>query len=171
MIYRYFSILLALAVTLGGIQLPGFINQYENRVSAHLLEVRANLAGFQAIADRRHSGSLPALIEHHRNSSDATFREEADVITMMVSRHDRFQAQLNGLDGSLFDRISHLLFAADTQLIQETSEAYTWTVTFNREALICGIISLVIGLGLSDLIRLLVPFAFRRSASTRSNSG
>lgn len=166
MIYRYFSIALALAVTLSGVQVPGFINQYENRVNAHLLEVRANLAGFKVIADRRHGGSLTALIEHHRNSSDPTFREEADVINDMITRRNRFQAQLSGLEGTLLDRVAHLLFAADTRLMQETAEAYTWTVTFNREALICGIVSLVIGLGLSDLLRLLFRVARRRPAAT-----
>ncbi|MBD3649377.1 MAG: DUF2937 family protein, partial [Pseudomonadales bacterium] len=56
MVYRYFSIILASLLLLTGLQVPSFVDQYEKRVDAHLLEVTENLRGFQEIADEYYGG-------------------------------------------------------------------------------------------------------------------
>ncbi len=169
MLYRYFSIALALAMTLGGLQLPGYLDQYNHRANAHLIEVQKNLSGFQEIADRHHDGSLEALIARHRASSDTVFREEADAISAMVTRRVLFQTEIKAMQGTLMDRVIHLALRADPELRAETTLHYTWTITLNESALVCGGIALVVGVALSDLLRLLLILLFRRNASeTRS---
>lgn len=162
MIYRYFSILLATALVLGGLQVPGFINQYQQRVSAHLSEVSANLAGFQRIADQLHGGSLLALIEKHRRSPDATFSAEGDVIESMVFRRDRFRAELESLETSLFARIEHVVTAGDRELMSETVAEYKYVITLDQDSAICAGIMLVLGILLADLLHLLLARIFRR---------
>ena len=163
MIYRYLAIVVALAATLAGLQVPGFIQQYEQRAEAHLAEVSANLSGFQKIADRRHGGSIEALIAHHARSTDATFRDEAEVIGSMIDRRNTFQKQVAGLSGSLSGQVAFLAGQADRELVSETIDGYRWVITLDRESLICGGIALVIGLGLSDGARLLLLALFRRT--------
>ena len=161
MIYRYFSIVLASLLLVTGLQLPGVVSQYEQRVSAHLAEVSHNLSGFQRIADQFHGGSLAALIEKHRQSTDDTFRAEAMVLEDMYNRRARFQAELNAMEASLAGRLGHVIFASDPELFQETLDSYTWTINLSEEAAICGAALLITGIVLSDLLKLLVGSLFR----------
>lgn len=167
MIFRYFSIAVAVCMTLAGVQIPGFADHYENRASAHLAEVRANLSGFQAVADRYHDGSIPRLIEHHRRSTDPTFRSEAEVIQLMLEREARFDHQVSQLQGAIVTRAVHLLTNADRQLLEDSTATYTWTITLDDDALVCGGAALLVGIGITELLRLLIMLPFRRrTAST-----
>lgn len=163
MLYRYFSILSATVLVLCGLQVPGFINQYEQRVSAHLLEVRDSLSRFQEIANRHHEGSLEALIDHHRQSGDPTFVSEADVIAALYERYRRFSGELTALETSLLGRVTHIAVAADRDLVEETATHYLWIITLNRESIVCAAVALIVGIVLLDLVRGLVLIAIRRA--------
>ncbi len=161
MIYRYFTIVLAAAFLLAGLQIPGFVSQYSIRTNAHLNEVRNNLAGFQAIADRYHGGSLAALIEKHHQSSEPTFSAEGVVIEGMVNRLNRFVAEEQALSQGLASSVGHLVLAGDPELLLETRQGYTYTVTLDQDTLVCGGITLVAGVAFSDLLYLLGLLLFR----------
>lgn len=98
---RLFLLLSASGALLLGIQLPGFVDQYEKRVDAHFLEVSSNLKPFQDIADRFHGGSMKALIEKHEQSTDPTFHAEGAAIRKMHDRLLRFQNEKFQLQASL----------------------------------------------------------------------
>lgn len=162
MLYRYFSILLACTLVIVGLQIPAFIDQYQHRLSAHLNEVANNLAGFQRIADEYHGGSLPALIEKHRQSVEPTFSSEAAVIADMYDRFVRFGAALARLETSLAGRIYEVAVNPDREIFEETASNYTYTVTLNTDSAICAGVLLISGILLSDLIRFLCLRPFRR---------
>ena len=62
-IFRAYSRLAVFAVgILLGIQVPSFVEQYNQRIDAHFREVNINLSGFQDTADRLFDGDLEALI-------------------------------------------------------------------------------------------------------------
>jgi hypothetical protein len=159
-IYRYLSILLAVGFVIVGLQLPGFLGQYIQRVDAHLAEVTVNLAGFQRIADTHHGGSLAALIAEHRASTVPTFVAEADVILEMVSRRDRFLAQEAGLATDLAGRIAFVVMHSDPELRQETVDAYDAVVVLNQDTATCAGILLIVGLLLTDLVSLIISGSF-----------
>lgn len=163
MLYRYLSILIAAFLVVLGLQIPGFVNQYEQRVSAHLLEVEDNLARFQEIADRYHQGSLDALITHHRQSGDPTFVSEADAIAALYERYRRFSAELAELEASLIGRVIHVAFASDPELMEETVTHYTWVITLNRESAVCAALSSIVGIMLLDLVRGVILITVRRT--------
>jgi hypothetical protein len=62
MLYRYLSIAIAGAAILIGIQIPNFVDQYEKRLDAHVIEVTTNMRGFQA-------GNRALVDETHANYS------------------------------------------------------------------------------------------------------
>jgi hypothetical protein len=162
MLYRYVSIILASALLLVGLQVPGFIDQYTQRVSAHLIEVKRNLSGFQTIADLHHGGSLERLIEKHRQSTDATFYAEGDVIADLYARYTYLNAELAQLDTSLPRRIRYILLDADRELLRETADHYTYTIDLTWDAAVCGAFVLVFGIVLFDLLALLAAALMRR---------
>lgn len=152
MIYRYASILLACLLLLIGIQAPGFVDQYEKRVDAHLKEVTENLKGFQEIADDYYDGSIEELIRKHESATDIVFQREAQPIGNMYDRYLIFTREKGQLDTNLINQVLHILSRADEELLQETLNSYTYTVTLDRESAISGAVLLVLGLILADLL-------------------
>ena len=70
MLRSYLRLILFTCGLLLGVQIPGLINDYSQRVEAHLLESREGLKGFQQTAQRFFNGDLEALVRHYRSSDD-----------------------------------------------------------------------------------------------------
>lgn len=112
-------IVLLCAVVAAGC-VPSFIAQYRQRAGGRLDQVLADLAPFQQIADREHGGSLNALIQHHLQSSDATFHGEGAAVQNMVDSADRLRALLQGLNTDLYHQVLYLLQHGDAGLARAT---------------------------------------------------
>lgn len=162
MIYRYFSIIMASVLLLTGLQVPAFVDQYEKRVDAHLIEVTENLKGFQEIADEYYEGSIDVLIKKHESSTDLTFKLEAKPIADMYNRYRKFLREKEQLDTNLAYQVVHIIHRADNELLGETINSYTYTITLNKESVISGAILLIIGLLIADFLFFLVSGGIRR---------
>lgn len=164
MFHRYLLIALFGAGLLAGIQGPSFAGQYATRIDAHWREVAENLRAFQEIADRFHGGSLPALIAHHRDSSDSTFQSEGDAIQNMVDRRSRFAAERMAMEEKDFaKRAAHILLSGDREILKETQAGYSPEIWLNREAVFAG---LTLGMAACLLLEALL-FAARRALRPR----
>lgn len=136
-----------------GIQLPGFVDQYAKRVEAHYLEAQRSFSGFRATADRYFNGSIPALLAHHQKSGDRVFIDEARNIEALQTRLDALAAESAALRTSLLKRIIHMVFAGDREILQETFDAFSYTVPLSPPAIACGVlIGCSIALGLEALL-------------------
>lgn len=134
--------LAALALLLG-IQIPNFIDQYEKRLDAHLIEVQTNLRPFQEIANRFHDGSLDALIEHHERSPDPSFHAEGEAIRTLLSRYQRFTREQAQLQVNLPSQVVFIATRADRELIDETRRQYSFGLVLNRQAVVAGLVSMI----------------------------
>ena len=141
-----------------GVQVPNFIDQYTQKISAHYLEAAENFNGFQTTADKYHGGSVKALIERHETSNDPVFKAEAEPIKEIHSRIQGFSAELKSLHTHLLGKIFHVAFKADRSVLKETASEYSATGPLNTDAVICGL-----GLGIiSALICDLFFFVLKR---------
>lgn len=166
---RLFLLLAASGALLMGIQLPGFVDQYEKRVDAHFLEVSANLKPFQDIADRLHGGSLDALIEKHERSTDATFHAEGAAIRQMQNRFLRFQNEKIKLQAGLPEQLFWIVRQGDRELLDETRRNYSFGILLDRKALIAGFSAMIAVVVLLELLASL--FRLREPASARARPG
>jgi len=69
----YLRLILFAAGLLTGVQVPAFVDQYQKRLDAHMLEAKQSLSGFQQTADRYFAGDVQPLITHYRNNQDKVF--------------------------------------------------------------------------------------------------
>lgn len=152
LIARIAVITLAAAALLLGIQAPGFVDQYQKRLDAHYLEVKTNLAPFQAIADQFQGGSLDALIAQHDGSPDPSFHAEGQAIRTMHDRVVRLEHERAALDASLPEQIAFLATQADRDLMRETRENYSFGILLNREAVIAGVGFMLVIVVLFELV-------------------
>jgi len=145
-----------------GVQVPGFVDQYVKRVSAHQIEVSRNFAGFQDTANQYFGGNVEALIAHHAASDDPPFRDEGHTIQAMYQRLKDFTAELAALQGSLIRQIFHVALRPNREIFSETRTEYSYTVPLNLPAIATGIIIAVVLAALVEalllgLLRLLRP--------------
>ncbi|MBJ9977147.1 DUF2937 family protein [Pseudomonas sp. S75] len=153
----YLRLLLFTVGLLVGVQVPGLVKDYGQRVEAHLLESREALSGFQETAERFFNGDLQALLRHYRGSDDPVFVSDANSIESLMVRNQLLENEWQSLQGSWAARTWHVLVQADPALRQETLNGYSYQILLVPEAigwgLGCGFLlallveSLLLGLG------------------------
>lgn len=160
MLRGYLRLVVFAFALLAGVQVPGFLDQYQKRVSAHYAEAVRSFSGFQHTADQYFGGSVDALIAHHAASADPIFHDESRTIAALSARLKALQTELAAMTGSLLRRLLHVVFAADQELLQETVAAYSYTVPLNADAIVCGVVA---GFASSLLIESILVGGFRLS--------
>jgi hypothetical protein len=167
MLTGYLRLIVFAVGLLVGVQVPGFVDQYVKRVSAHQIEAAKNFSGFQETANRNFGGDVAALIAHHAASSDAAFKDEAQNIRDIYARLTALTAEMAALRAPLIRQILHVLFNADPDILAETRAAYTYAVPLNPPAIACGVgIGAILAL-CAELVLLLLGALMRRSLGQR----
>ena len=143
-----------------GVQVPGFVDQYAKRVSAHYIEAKQNFAGFQQAADQYFNGDIEALVAHHLASPDVVFKGEAKTIGDLFARIKALAAELDAMSGPAISRLAHIAVNPNRQILQETITAYSYTVPLSPDAIVYGVsagllLSLAIELILVGLVAVL----------------
>ena len=151
-VMSYIRVLIFAVAVLLGVQVPGFISQYELTVNAHLSEAKLNVSGFQSTADRYFQGSLSSLIAYYKNSQDQVFREDATNIQNIVQRVAFLESEASMFERSEAFILLKLLSEYQSPLVKETMQAYLWVVPLNMNAIFWG---LACGLTLTLMLDLL----------------
>ncbi|MGE7993906.1 DUF2937 family protein [Pseudomonas sp. NPDC089554] len=139
MFRSYLRLLLFTFGLLAGIQVPGLVKDYSQRVEAHLLESRQALSGFQETATRFFKGDLQALLRHYRSSDDPVFNSDANSIESLMIRNQLLETEWQALQGSWVSRSWHVLAQPDPQLREETLKGYSYQILLVPEAIGWGI--------------------------------
>lgn len=119
--------------------IPSFISQYRQRLGGRLDQVLKDIEPFQQIANLYHHGSLKELIQHHLNSSDATFHDEGAALQAMVSSAEQLRRALQALNTDLFHQLSYLLTGGmDPQIARAAWEIYSPSFNLTVESVVFG---------------------------------
>ena len=135
-----------------GIQVPSFIDQYQQRIDAHFREVSINITGFQDTADQLFSGDLESLITYYRESNDEVFQRDADSIRLIVDRYNRITIEQTALQGNMAASAWHIAFVSDREFFNEAMEQYSYTVPLNSIAIQWGLALAVLSTLAIDLM-------------------
>lgn len=140
MLRSYLRLALFAVGLLVGVQVPGLINDYTQRVDAHRIEAQRGLQGFSDTAQQFFSGDMQALVAHYRASADPVFRSDAESIGTLLSRSQMLEREWLALQGPWYAKAWHVLVQADPQLRQETLDSYSYQVLLVPEAIAWGIV-------------------------------
>jgi len=129
-----------------GVQIPNFIIQYQQNISAHYQEAFRQLQQYQFIADRFYAGNMQELLLGHRTNAVAAIREEAQLIADLMQRNDYLQQQLSALqDRSLVQQLLHLAEHLDVKLANEVLLNYSISVPLSSDAIVVGLVLAFLG--------------------------
>ena len=135
--------LVLLAAVLAAACIPSFIVQYRQRLAGRLDQVHADLAAFQAIADRNFGGNLAKMIDYHLASRDSTFHSEGAALQAMVDAAARLQGAVQALNTDLVHQCLYLVRYPDHELLSATWSLYQPGFTFTPAGIV---FTLVLGL-------------------------
>lgn len=169
MLRSYLRLALFAVGLLLGVQVPGFVDDYAKRVEAHLLESQQSLKGFAETARRFFDGDLDALVAHYRASDDAVMRSDAQSVAHLVQRSALLEREWRAMQGPWYARAWHLTTAADSQLFQETLQAYRYQVLLTPEAIAWGVVCALLLAWLAESLLLAFGWMFGmgRTRATR----
>ncbi|KUM44356.1 DUF2937 family protein [Pseudomonas sp. EpS/L25] len=144
MLRSYIRMLLFSLALLVGVQVPGFMLDYEQRVDAHRLESEQSLGGFRRTADQYFEGSLERLLAHYQASEDPVFRSDADSLGILMRRNALFNEEWQALQGPWYEKAWRILVRPNPELRDETLAQYRYQVVLTPAAIAWGV-----GLGLA----------------------
>lgn len=139
MLRSYLRLILFTCGLLLGVQVPGLINDYSQRVQAHLLESREGLKGFQQTAQRFFNGDLDALVRHYRASDDPVFLSDANSIDSLLIRNRLLEGEWQALQAGWAGRTWHVLTQPDPAIREETLKGYSYQILLTPEAASWGL--------------------------------
>ncbi|WP_426150052.1 DUF2937 family protein [Pseudomonas sp. DC3000-4b1] len=139
MLRSYLRLIVFAIGLLVGVQVPGVIDDYAQRVQAHLLEAQRALQGFTDTANKFFNGDLQALVKHYQASDDPVFRSDAQSVAGLVSREQALSGEWQALQGRWYERAWHVISAADPQIRQETLNGYDYRVPLSPQAIAWGV--------------------------------
>lgn len=161
-------VLLVLAGTLGFSQVPGFVQEYEQRLGGALQEARRQVERFALLAAQE--GITPeALAERLRGSDDPTMAGLGRTMSEQAARAAALEAQAEALanSGRLW-RPLVLLRRHDAELLAATWAKYRFTLTLDPAfAAIGAIVGLVLNAGLWSILALPMRLRSRSRVAAR----
>jgi len=137
---HYLTMGLFAAGLLFGVQAPNFVDQYEKRIDAHLIEARVQLGGFIDIAERLYGGDMQKLIDRHAASEDGTFNSEHQVLTDNFERLQRFEAVKEALKAPFAGKVIQVIFFPERDTLKETARNYTAAFPLTGAAILSGLV-------------------------------
>ncbi|MEG0007878.1 MAG: DUF2937 family protein [Aeromonas sp.] len=157
----YLRMMLFALGLLAGVQIPGLVDLYYQRLDARLQQASLSLAPFQRTADQHFAGDLAALIQHYGASQDPVFAQDATSLQQLVSQRLLLQQELAFQDKPWYQQLSHLLLQPDPLLWQDTLNNYGYVVPLKQAAIVCGLAGGLLAALLGDLLLGIVLLPFR----------
>lgn len=165
---NYLRLILFSMGLLAGVQIPGWLELYYQRVDARLQQANTSLAPFQANADEHVGGALDALIAHYRSNPDPVVSRDADSIQQLVTQRERLTSEQALHGAPWFKQLTHLLLRGDRVLIEDTLTHYNYVVPLNQDAMTCGLLVALLAALLGDLFFSLLAWPFKPAPRRRS---
>jgi len=142
-----------------GVQLPEFMQQYQQRLAGHLAEATSQLGQFEVIAQQHFEGSLTAMITRYKDNTESSIINTGELIERLSFRVDYLAnhlAQINQSD--YLESVYQLIWHLDKQIATGTAEHFAMAIPLELNAIATGG-TLAIG---ALLLKELTVFAVKR---------
>jgi len=155
-----------------GIQVPNFIIQYQQNITAHYQEAVSQLQQYQFIADRFYAGNMQELLLGHRTNAVAAIRAEAQIIADLIQRNEYLQQEVSALqDRGLVQQLLHLAEHLDVKLANEVLLNYSISVPLNSDAIVVGLVLAFLASIVVHLLFAALLLLFRSKEPKSNNIG
>ncbi|MFT5635635.1 MAG: hypothetical protein ACI89T_001089 [Cognaticolwellia sp.] len=142
-----------------GVQLPEFMQQYQQRLAGHLAESSSQLDQFEVIALQHFDGSLMTMITHYKENTEASIISTGELIERLSVRVDYLASHLEQItQPDYLNRVYQFIWHLDQQIAQGTAEHFSMAIPLELNAIATGGILAISAL----LMKELTVFAVKR---------
>lgn len=147
-----------------GVQLPEFIQQYQQRLSGHLNEAKLQLAQFETIAQQHFDGSLITMINRYKSNSEASIVNTGELIERLTQRVQYLTNHLEQITSTGYlNQIYLFIRHLDQQIAIATAEQFSMAIPLELHAIVTGA-TLAIG---ALLVKALLVFTSKLILKTK----
>jgi len=138
-VFSYVRLLVFLACCLVGLQVPVFVDQYGEQLSARAAESRVALEEFQDDADLYFDGSLSRLIEHYKTNGDEVFAAGGESIESIHQRNLFLEKKLTAYQSGTWNAYLQALFSPVPDVEEAVWEEFNYAVQVDPVSLGFGL--------------------------------
>lgn len=149
-------------------QVPHFIDQYEQRLGGYYQAQVKQLQLYQEIADRQHGGDLMSLIKDFESSASLSVQQTATTIRLAQQESLQLENDVQQLaSGSVVEKIVHMASHLKIDIARAVIITFKPAFPLSIEGLLCGLLG---GLFMSMLFNGLLnfPSIFNKKKSNKS---
>jgi len=136
----YMRLILFVCGVLLGVQVPGFVDQYGQRLQAHATEAKLSLGEFQRDADRFFAGDLNKLIGHYRQNADEVVKAGGESIEVIYQRYLLLDGALQRFNQSAYSGFQQVAFEPLVDIRTEVWQDFTHTIMLDGRAIAIGLL-------------------------------
>lgn len=147
-----------------GIQLPEFMQQYQQRLAGHLAEAQSQLAQFHVIAKQHFNGNLVTMISSYKNNSEPSIISSGELIERLSLRVEYLSEhfiQINQTD--YLQRLYQFIWHMDKQMVADTAGQFSMAIPLELNAIATGAIIAISALVLKALTISVIKYSFKIS--------
>ena len=161
-IFEYLRSIVFLGGVLVGIQVPAFVGQYGDQLTARVAESKRSLDAFRDDAERYFGGDMNALIAHYGANVDPVFQAGGKSIGAVVERHRYLASALSSFRKSWYSPYLHVLLNPVEEIRRTIWNSYDYRITLDGAAILFGLLTGLLGTVTLDLLAFLSAATRRR---------
>lgn len=145
-----------------GVQLPEFMQQYQQRLAGHLNEAQLQLEQFETIAQQHFDGNLITMITRYKNNSEAAIVSTGELIERLSVRVQYLKSHLEEITASDYlSSIYQFIWHLDRQIAAGTAEDFSMAIPLELHAIATGASFAIGALIIKELILVAVKLPFK----------
>jgi hypothetical protein len=146
-----------------GVQLPEFIQQYQQRLTGHLGEAQSQLDQFTIIAQQHFDGSLVAMITSYKDNNEPSIISTGELIEHLSLRVDYLSSHLAQItQADYLHSVYQFIWHLDQQIASGTAEHFSMAIPLELNAIATGGTLAIGALILKELTVYLVKYPFKK---------
>jgi hypothetical protein len=149
-----------------GVQLPEFMQQYQQRLAGQLAEANSQLNQFESIAQQHFDGSLTTMITRYKDNTEASIISTGELIERLSVRVEYLASHLTQItQADYLNSVYQFIWHLDQEMARGTAEHFSMAIPLELNAIATGA-TLAIGV---LLLKELMLLTIKRTFNTKRN--
>jgi len=150
-----------------GVQLPEFMQQYQQRLAGQLAEASAQLNQFENIAQQHFDGSLITMITHYKDNTDASIISTGELIERLSVRVEYLASHLTQITQTDYlHSVYQFIWRLDQDIARGTAEHFSMAIPLELNAIATGATLAIAALLLKELMLFTIKRTFKSKKTT-----
>ena len=151
------------AIFILGVQLPEFMQQYQQRLAGHLAEAQSQLNHFEIIAQQHFDGSIITMVTRYKDNSEAAIVSTGELIERLSLRVEYLSTHLAQITQSDYLHNVYLfIWHLDNEIAKGTAEHFSMAIPLELNAIATGGTLAITALILKTITVNLIKYPFKK---------